>query len=288
MLSSKALQEFSQQLQIDEFSILREYVQLAFLNQFYLGKGMEKTYFKGGTAIRLIYGSGRFSEDLDFTTNLPHDQIELGVAKTVDRLSAEFPNLTWKNLQSLAGMSLKIYLPVKQATQPMTIKLDFSLRESVLQPRTSTLSSDYPLTLLVLVPHLSAEELLAEKIRALLRRDKGRDAYDLLYLLNRKIQIQDDLIQQKFAFYDEVFDRQQVVDKVESLDVKMLHQDLDRFLPKRARQVVDEIPRLLKEKLSQTWSSPIILSPEEVENLTSGLDDIKSNIRVKIVNNMYI
>lgn len=251
MLSSKALQEFSQQLQIDEFSVLREYVQLAFLNQFYLGKGMELTYFKGGTAIRLVYGSGRFSEDLDFTTNMSQEQIQSAVAITIDKLSVEFPNLSWKNIKSLAGVSLKIYLPVEQAMQPMTIKLDFSLRESVLEPRTSTLSSNYPLALLVLVPHLSAEELLAEKMRALLHREKGRDAYDLLYLLNRKIPMKSDLLQQKFALYDEEFNLQQVKDTIKALDVKKLHQDLDRFLPKNVRQVVDEIPRLLGEKLSE-------------------------------------
>lgn len=47
---------------------------------------------------------------------------------------------------------------------------------------------DYPISPYPLVVHLSKEELLAEKIRALFVRGKPRDLFDLWFLLTKKSQ----------------------------------------------------------------------------------------------------
>ena len=66
MLSLENLKEFTNKNQTRLENIIREYIQHLFLSSLYKIKGSEKLLFKGGTALKIIYGSPRFSEDLDF------------------------------------------------------------------------------------------------------------------------------------------------------------------------------------------------------------------------------
>lgn len=50
-------------------NIAREYLQHLFLSRFYQLKKSEYFFFKGGTALRLVFRSPRFSEDIDFTAS---------------------------------------------------------------------------------------------------------------------------------------------------------------------------------------------------------------------------
>ena len=67
MLSRENLKEFTDKYQTIEKNVAREYVQHLFLSLLYKIPSSEKLLFKGGTAMRIIYQSPRFSEDLDFT-----------------------------------------------------------------------------------------------------------------------------------------------------------------------------------------------------------------------------
>ncbi len=68
MLNKETLQKLAIQYQTSLFpNIVREYFQHLFLSELYKFPDGEKMLFKGGTALRVIYGSPRFSEDLDFS-----------------------------------------------------------------------------------------------------------------------------------------------------------------------------------------------------------------------------
>ena len=67
MLSQNTIKELSIKNQIREDNIVREYIQHLFLSAFYSQKGSDAILFKGGTALRIIFHSPRFSEDLDFS-----------------------------------------------------------------------------------------------------------------------------------------------------------------------------------------------------------------------------
>src|SRR3989344_2112963 len=68
MITKESLQALARSYQASEFpNIVREYFQHLFLSQMYKLNGAEKLLFKGGTALRIVYGSPRFSEDLDFS-----------------------------------------------------------------------------------------------------------------------------------------------------------------------------------------------------------------------------
>src|SRR3989338_8739659 len=68
MITTDALDKLANQYQMSVFpNVVREYFQHVFLAKLYTLPGADKLQFKGGTALRIIYGSPRFSEDLDFS-----------------------------------------------------------------------------------------------------------------------------------------------------------------------------------------------------------------------------
>ena len=93
MITKEQILNLSRFYQIDTFTILREYLQLVFLDNLYRMKGMNKIFFKGGTAIRILFGSPRFSEDLDFSTTYPINKIKEVVKKIEVEIQKEIPSL---------------------------------------------------------------------------------------------------------------------------------------------------------------------------------------------------
>ena len=67
MIEKSFLQNYAVKKQTGLDNIFREYVQELFLRNFYSQSGSKDFLFKGGTALKLVFGSPRFSEDLDFT-----------------------------------------------------------------------------------------------------------------------------------------------------------------------------------------------------------------------------
>src|SRR3989338_3631770 len=68
MITQDAIKKLATQYRTSEFpNIVREYFQHLFLSQLYRLENSDNILFKGGTALRIIYGSPRFSEDLDFS-----------------------------------------------------------------------------------------------------------------------------------------------------------------------------------------------------------------------------
>ena len=77
MLSRDNLEKFTKLQQTSVRNVVREYCQHLFLSYLYQNPGSEKLLFKGGTALRIILKSPRFSEDLDFTgAGITHKEIE--------------------------------------------------------------------------------------------------------------------------------------------------------------------------------------------------------------------
>lgn len=131
MIDPLTLQDLSNKFGIDKYSILREYIQIRFLNELYSLPDSGKLVFKGGTALRLLFESNCFSEELDFTTTLEESDIKMIIEKVVRVLSLEMPGLVIKDLETRTGISQKLYLETSVSPQALTIKLDFSQRESV-------------------------------------------------------------------------------------------------------------------------------------------------------------
>lgn len=237
--------------EIDAYTILREYVQIRFLDVFFRTVKPKTFFFKGGTALRLLYGSDRFSEDLDFTVPSqgihPFDQAK----QTVINLTSEIEDISIKPIKTIAGYSARISLNGYSPNHPLTIKLDFSMRESILMPQITAIKTMLPVTGISLVDTISKEEILAEKIRAIINRKKGRDLYDLWYLLHTGTPVTKTLIKKKLIYYHEQFHPNALFDAIASWSEKDLYQDLAKFLPKSQRRIIAELPRLTLDLLQK-------------------------------------
>jgi hypothetical protein len=89
------------------------------------------------------------------------------------------------------------------------VNIEVSRREKVLREE-NPLKLDEPSygMPMVYLKGMSLEEVLSEKVRAVMVRSKARDLYDLWYLLTRKmVKPSMDLIDRKLSFYGKSFDR---------------------------------------------------------------------------------
>ena len=65
-----------------------EALQLIILDNLYAQSGSQNIIFQGGTALRWVYGGMRFSEDLDFVTSLPVEDVDKILTKTSKRVGS--------------------------------------------------------------------------------------------------------------------------------------------------------------------------------------------------------
>jgi len=181
-------------LQEQQFSkaLLKEYLQYQVLSIAFSSFLGEKLTFTGGTAVRIAYGSDRFSEDLDFDvpglsenefdrfTKYLETQLEKkglitehrNVHKGVYRCYLKFPHL------------LCDYKLSDLVTEKILIQLDLSDKVSIIQGTTFLLNK---FDVFKEIRVYSPEILILKKIEALLRRKrtKGRDIYDIVYLFSQ-------------------------------------------------------------------------------------------------------
>lgn len=251
MITKSQISSLSKEYQIDEFTIMREYFQLLFLSYLYRHKKGEGIYFKGGTAIRLLFNSPRFSEDLDFSTPYNKKQIRQIIYELNQSMQKELPGLKIMSLYSgKTGIRYRFKYQPLDLKYPITIRLDFTIVNKTEQITVSPLVTKFPITIFPLISRLSGKEILAEKIRALATRKKGRDLFDVWYLLEKGIQLNQELIKKKFQEDKIVFNKERLIKKIESYPQSLLDLDLAQFLPKSQKKLLGMLSNLLKQKLA--------------------------------------
>jgi hypothetical protein len=171
----------------------REYLQALILQSLQRAGAMVPLAFHGGTALRFLYNSQRYSEDLDFALEgnardydfhtylqgIRHDLEAQGYAlslkvndqKTVQNAFARFPGLLFD-----LGLS-----PHKD--EVLAVKIEVDTRPPQGAGLETTLVRR---PVLLNLQHHDKASLLAGKLHALLKRPylKGRDLYDLIWYLS--------------------------------------------------------------------------------------------------------
>jgi len=181
-MNEKQLNDYVREFGIARDQILREEAEMEILSELAKDKLSAKLVFYGGTALRLVYGSPRFSEDIDL----------LVMKKTS---FAEFKTFVTGSAGKYDGWSLKDIKDKRQtmfaliSIQDDKLKHSFSVKieahkpaqkiklETELSLIKSPMSANEPL---MLVPTL--QELKRLKELALEGRKKGRDIFDLWYI----------------------------------------------------------------------------------------------------------
>jgi hypothetical protein len=254
MLTTNQIKEFSRLLKINESVVIREYIQTLFLKELYDEKYSQYIFFKGGTAIRLILEGTRFSEDLDFTVMGYKEEFSTFILKFFKKLEKLY-GFSFKKRKTITGDKYLLTADLNIINYKIFINLDFSFREKVINPSQSIVNTNYPVIFTAYVNHLSAEEILAEKIRATLTRDKGRDIYDLWFLLSKNIFIDEKLVEEKLKYYNiKTFMPDQLIAKINKFSKEKFVLDLKPFVPidqrDRLLNFYDYILTFIKEKLN--------------------------------------
>lgn len=183
MLSRDNLEKFTKQQQTSVQNVVREYCQHLFLSFLYQNPGSEKLLFKGGTALRIILKSPRFSEDLDFTgVNTTHREIEEIFTDTLANIEKTGMAVHVTEATKTTGGYLGI-ATFEAYDMKTKVQIEVSLRRGKAFKKTRALiTSDYiPAYTLV---HLSLDGIIRGKLEALRGRHKPRDFYDYFFLLS--------------------------------------------------------------------------------------------------------
>lgn len=250
MISKEQVKELSDKFTIDEFSVIREYLQILFLSALYEQKEGSHIYFKGGTALRLLLMSFRFSEDLDFTSVIAADELKKLLTKIIRKINLLIPEIELRqvktNINSLTGF---LRYKTGEMKFPLNVHMEFSLREKPLTEKDVVMETLFPISPYPIIRCLSWEEILAEKIRALMHRVKGRDLFDIWYLLSKEIRIDWMMVNKKMAYYNRQATFEDLVNKIRGFGQKRLKLDLGKFLPLNQRIIAENIKEMLLEKL---------------------------------------
>jgi predicted nucleotidyltransferase component of viral defense system len=185
MLTDTMLASLATRLQTTTLNIRREYVQHLFLSYLYQQPETDHIYFKGGTALRMLYHSPRFSEDLDFSSSVRSIRvIEAAILETLAAMTRENLVVDLDESKETTGGYLAI-VKCRMGETTVTLQIEISLRERALTGEAVTIVSDFVPAYLVVA--LAKERLISEKMRALTSRKKARDFYDLYFILRANL-----------------------------------------------------------------------------------------------------
>jgi len=217
MLTEEELRKFEKVVGFNLWQIERDYLQ--HIVMMFLAREDEKgaLVFKGGTALQKAYGLNRFSLDLDFTAieELPEGMHE-AIAKDISLFGFPAEGSLEEKYES-ASIKLRIKGPLYKGSERSicVIRLEISLRERViLPPDAREIVPVYYDLQPYLIKVMRSEEILAEKIRAILTRTRAKDVYDLWFLLRRGVRMDTRIIKEKLRLVGLDFRREELLTKI--------------------------------------------------------------------------
>jgi len=174
----------ARELGIDRTQVVREYWELIILRGLYESPQGRYLIFKGGTALRLAYGSPRFSEDLDFS--LTKDVMKGKFLPLIKKIISPFPELIQTDLEE----KYYTYLAEIKVTQsylrlPFRIKVEISKREIKDYQWELKLLNSSATVVQVMTQVATPEQIYQDKLACLKERGKPKDLFDLWYLSER-------------------------------------------------------------------------------------------------------
>ena len=235
MIEKKQVQNLAQVWQTTADNVIREYFQQLFLSGLYQEKGSDSLLFKGGTALRIIWQSSRFSEDLDFTgVNIAIKGIEAlmegALAKT--EMEGILPEIV--ESKSTSGGYLAIF-QFEASGYKSHIQIEVSLRNGKKALGTAVLIQSALVAPYTLI-HLKEEQLVSEKIRACLTRGKARDFYDLYFIFRSRMAFKDAFIQDKQL-------KAKILKAIKSKKLDF-RRELKVFLPVNQRMIIKDFSKI--------------------------------------------
>ncbi len=215
-------EQLARRLQTSLEQVVREENELLILRGLLESEIGSRLIFKGGTALRLAYGSPRFSDDLDFSAR---DAIPARQFRQIAQACAA-PIAAVSLVEALGKrFTLFAMYRVKESflAQAFSIKVEISMR-----PQTWTRNTDYELRLLtseatnvsVLAQVATLNRLWQDKQAAFADRHEPRDVYDLWFIAQK--------LKHGFAL------------DLAGVNRKRLRSELRKYLPQNHWGVIDQ------------------------------------------------
>ena len=202
MISRAGLAYIAKRTGLTLYQQEKDYLIKLFLYNYF--KRYDSAVFKGGTCLRYLYGTERFSEDIDFNITIKPEEFEEQVAKTLNEVKLvgiKSGFIKKEQFKDAYTAEIWFYGPLYKGTNQTQNKfrIDAGKRGGIInEPRWELISSEYPETREhFLIQTMDEQELLAEKLKTLFERGKGRDLYDVWYLTKKGVKIDLDLFKKK-------------------------------------------------------------------------------------------
>ncbi len=227
---------YPEQLQGFERAIVREYLQVKILQAIFENKLASKLSFLGGTALRIMHGNNRFSEDIDL------DNFGLSWQAFGELIEGV------KLFLELEGFLVETSMVAKDAFH-CDLRFPKLLHEQGLSPhqqekiliQLDTVAQGYPYSSEVRILNMfdvfteirvtPLNVLLSQKIYTAVnrKRPKGRDFYDITFLFS-KTKPDFGFIHQKMGIRSPESLREKLLLRIESFDFDALASDVAPFL----------------------------------------------------------
>ena len=251
MFLNQLLKIYSENKEKDKLylrSLLKEAIQAYLLKFISASKWNDKLIFKGGTALRFCFDLPRLSEDLDFdveefdkfdiedfansiktyiSQELKYHDLEVKVAKNKRTIYLKFPILRQLGVDVGSSESNIVHVRLDFAQAP-----DFKFNIEV--------STKLTLGMALIMRRYSISDLFAGKIAAILTREKiegvtlserfkGRDYFDLIWYLERKVEPNWNIVKKQTGF-----DKKKAISKLKikaaRITKEQLIEDLSPFI----------------------------------------------------------
>lgn len=241
---------------------LREIMQGIALLGLWRSKFFGKAAFYGGTALRILYGLDRFSEDLDFSLLSPMSGFDIdkyGLALEKELHSFGFEVRVEKRNKAIISPIQSAFLKANTFNELLAITTDESIVQEVHRgqilkiklevdtdppPGFATESKFVLQPIPFAVRCYTLPDLFAGKMHAVLCRNwkhrvKGRDWYDLVWYVANKPQLHLAHLEQRMRqsghwsdrkTIDESTFRKLLSDRIETLDVDQARREVEPFV----------------------------------------------------------
>ncbi|MEM7572351.1 MAG: nucleotidyl transferase AbiEii/AbiGii toxin family protein [Bacteroidota bacterium] len=227
---------FPEELHDRKEDMLREYLQFEILQLLFDSKFGHKYTFLGGTCLRIVYGTDRFSEDLDFD-NVGLSEAEFEETARIIRRGLELKgyvvslkyaykgafhcNIKFPGL--LYAYDLSGHKEAKMLIKLDTEKQGFEYKRQLFPLNKFGLDSEILVTPL---PLLCAQKMTAALGR---KRPKGRDFYDLSWILEGTPPNYD-YLQDRLGFSTPEDLKVGFAQRISTFDFEALAKDVEPFL----------------------------------------------------------
>lgn len=246
----------------ESIKALREILQEIALVGLWRAKFFEKAAFYGGTALRILYGLDRFSEDLDFSLLTPRDDFSLapynqaiqeelnafGFEVTVStkkkniKTQIESAFIKANTIQELINIGYQEFT-ISGIAKDTTVKIKLEVdTHPPMGFRIEAKSLNEPIP--ISISTYTLPDLFAGKMHALLcrmwgERVKGRDWYDFVWFVRKRVALNLDHLRERmvqsghFPKNEELSKKMfltKLEDKIETLDVERALVDIRPFV----------------------------------------------------------